>query len=144
MLSVFYKAEEVGGDFTTDYGSPIITAQFDCNGMLVTFCPEKLAPSGEWKALVSAIDNNTQYHIISSKTGKEHYELVYNDSVLGLLIGAFSTGTVGSLSVEIPMNKHVKQTLIELGKLAKCAEDGVEYERKIMFSQIIDEYVDLQ
>ncbi len=47
----------------------------------------------------------------------------YNiDNQLILSINAHGSGTVGELEVEIDMTEEIKQTLIDLERLAKCIE----------------------
>lgn len=128
MIKVLYEFtinDEVGGQ--TDYTSPTITVIFNCNGVKVSFYPERLGKPDNWSKLVMAIKNNTKYSICSEGTNS-YYNIGYNDNKLDLSIGAYGSGTVGELKVDIDMTDEIKQTIADLEKLAKCVENEIAYE----------------
>ena len=104
-----------------DYTCPDITVVFECNGTKITFSPEDLGKASQWTNLLSAINNNTEYSVWCDGI---NYKVCYENNIQRLSI--CSTGT--TLDIEMIINDEIKQTLIELEKLAHCIENGVAYE----------------
>lgn len=78
--------------------------------------------------LVAAVKNNTKYFFSSDGTNS-YYSIGYYGNKLCLSIGAHGSGTVGELETEIEITEEIKQTLVELEKLAKCVENNIEYKQ---------------
>lgn len=125
MLTVEYLNDEY--ESVVDYAYPNIQATFNYHGATIVFCPESLGKSNNWTQLLAAIQNNTPYNLESCGTNS-NYGLHHDNGFLTLSIGAYGSGTVGSLDITIPLSENVTQTLVELEKLAKCIEARVAYQ----------------
>ena len=122
MLRVSYGMDDKGNvDYTC---AADITAVFEYNGTKITFSPDTLGEAGQWTNLISAIDDNTKFNVwMDGENG--HYDVCHENNVLRLSIGIAVSG--GMIDVEMTMNDQIKETLIELKKLAHCLENGVAY-----------------
>lgn len=123
MLTVNYESDE---NSVIDYTCPDICAVFKAGSTKVTFCPEILGSSEKWSRLLLAVQNNTKYSIYSAGTNK-YYDVSHESNRLNISIGAYGSGTVGSLSVDLDVNGINIETLVGLEMLAKCIENGVDY-----------------